>query len=181
MNEDRRKGLEFSKQREKHCSPFGYPVGQSSQVCKVICARLRNKARRVRHDLNVLLRIYILFHLPEYIMEKKNDSRLFPFSEICHSNKLCVRTLPICDLPRIMLTAVSAALLPLLRGRYLCPVFACLLALFRFAAAHVYLVRYHYHHQSFRIHRDYLLIPDPHLLQIICKVACFSGVKGTTN
>lgn len=176
------KASSFLNQGEKHCSPFGYPVGQSSQSCKVICARLRNKMRRARHDLNVLLFIYILFHLPVYIMEKKkNDRRLFPFSEICHPNKLCVRTLPICDLPRIMLTAVSAALLPLLHGWYLCPVFACLLALFRFAAAHVYLVGYHYHHQSFWTHWDYLLVPDPHLFKIICNVACFSGVKGKTN
>lgn len=65
------KASSFSNQGEKHCSPFGYPVGQSSQSCKVICARLRNKMRRARHDLNVLLFIYILFHLPVYIMEKK--------------------------------------------------------------------------------------------------------------
>ena len=87
--------------------------------------------------------VYTLFHLPVYITEK-NDRRLFPFSETCHSNKLCICTLPDCDLPRITLQAVS--LLPFhlfyaagMFAQYLlvCP------ALFRFATDHVYLVRYH--------------------------------------
>lgn len=60
-----------SRSREKNIVPHLVTQLVKVHMCKVICARLRNKARRVRHDLNVLLRIYILFHLPEYIMEKK--------------------------------------------------------------------------------------------------------------
>lgn len=126
MNEDGRKGLEFPQQREKHRYTFGHPAGQSSWSCQIIFASLRNEVRRVRHDHNVHLLIYTLFHLPVYITEKKNDRRLFPFSEICHSDKLCICTLPNCDLPRITLTAVSAALLPLLPSWYLYLVFASL-------------------------------------------------------
>lgn len=85
MSEDGRKGLEFREQREKHRYPFGHLTGQSSWSCKVIFASLRNRGRRARQELQVLLFIYTLFHLPACIMEKKNRQEAIPF----------LRTLPL--------------------------------------------------------------------------------------
>lgn len=71
MGENGRKGLEFPQQREKHCNIFGHLSGQSLWSCKVIFASVRNKVRRISLDLNVLSSVYILFHLPVYLMEKR--------------------------------------------------------------------------------------------------------------
>lgn len=152
MNEDGRKGLKFPQHREKHGYTFGHPAGQSSWSCKVIFAGLRNKVRRVRHDLNVLLFIYILFHLSVYIMGKKMIGGYSP------SQKSAILTSSVFALwPTVIFPGSRSQLFRL--PFYLCytaDIFAQYLlvcpALFGLATDHVYLDRYHYHYQSFLIH-----------------------------